>query len=56
MHRPGRFGNQDLDRFADELGTRQAEHLIGLAVHQQDLALLVDHDHATGRGIERRHA
>ena len=47
------LGDQQLDRLAEQLVARVAEHAFGLAVDEHDLAVLVAHDHAVGRGLDK---
>ncbi len=52
MHRPQALGQQHLQRIADELRARIAEHHFGVRIDQHDTAFGVDHDHAAGRRLD----
>ena len=45
-----------VDRLADQLAMVVTEQLLYLAVGKEDLAVLVGHDDAVGRGIEQDRA
>jgi hypothetical protein len=45
---------EDLDGLTDQRVARVSEELLGLAVYEDDKAVIVDDDHAVGGGLEQR--
>ena len=50
---PEPFGHELLDGLAQELGAFVSEQFFGSAVHEDDLAGLVGHDHAVGSRVDK---